>query len=422
MFVKPNNYIRLPLHIRQAKDLTGEEKVLYGEIEALSQNGQVCYASNAYFAYLYSCSERTINRRIEKLVVKGYISRILEKNNQRFLQINIPSEESSEIAGLYPQFSYIPSEVRFSKNLNAGEKMIYGEIFTLSNNSFGKCWVDNAYFENLFQLSKATVKRYLQSLIQENHIYKEILVDECSQCKKKAFVVNTPLSFTIQKEEKKETIQDSPEERLKSIRGKAQICHPQGSNLSGERLKFVTPKAQICQGKGSNLSPLRLKSVTHNNIYNNLNNNIYNNISSSSTLSEEQSVGENRHEVLQTFQADLGVLSPANSHELELLEKEYGTEVMLYAINRMKNYTIRPQFAFKYLKTMVANWKKRKLTHLAEIETEDNLHTISPKQKSVYTEVRPKWFDTYSKKNIQTSSVSQETIDKFRERILALNA
>ena len=170
------------------------------------------------------------------------------------------------------------------------------------------------------------------------------------------------------------------------------------------------------------MSPLRLKSVTHNNIYNNLNNNIYNNISSSSTFSEEQSLGENRHEVLQTFQADLGVLSPANSHELELLEKEYGTEVMLYAINRMKNYAIRPQFAFKYLKTMVANWKKRKLTHLAEIETEDNLHTISPKQKSVYTEVRPKWFDTYSKKNTQTSSVSQETIDKFRERILALNA
>lgn len=74
---KPGYYAILTAEVRYDKNLTADEKLLYAEITALTQMNGACYAPNSYFAELFSCEERTIRRRLEKLEKAGYIERIV---------------------------------------------------------------------------------------------------------------------------------------------------------------------------------------------------------------------------------------------------------------------------------------------------------------------------------------------------------
>lgn len=74
---KPGYYAILTAEVRYDKKLTADEKLLYAEITALTQMNGACYAPNRYFAELFSCEERTIRRRLEKLEKSGYIERIV---------------------------------------------------------------------------------------------------------------------------------------------------------------------------------------------------------------------------------------------------------------------------------------------------------------------------------------------------------
>ncbi|MDK6472802.1 helix-turn-helix domain-containing protein [Aerococcus urinae] len=144
----PENYIRIPLFVRANQELTDDEKILFGEIEALSNNGyKACYASNAYFAKLYHVSERTISRRIQHLLEEGFITKL--ESNKRYLRVSHAKQKDfeghSNIVD-YPQYSVIPSSVRFNDSLSAGDRLMFGEIAVLSNNEWETCWVNNQYF------------------------------------------------------------------------------------------------------------------------------------------------------------------------------------------------------------------------------------------------------------------------------------
>jgi hypothetical protein len=69
----PNYYAIIPAHIRYDKELTANAKLLYGEITALANEKGFCWASNEYFAELYSVSTRSITTWIGQLAKKGYI-------------------------------------------------------------------------------------------------------------------------------------------------------------------------------------------------------------------------------------------------------------------------------------------------------------------------------------------------------------
>lgn len=71
---KPNYYAIIPAKIRYDTELTPNEKLLYGEITALSNKEGYCWANNAYFASLYNVSKRSITRWLDKLKRKNYIS------------------------------------------------------------------------------------------------------------------------------------------------------------------------------------------------------------------------------------------------------------------------------------------------------------------------------------------------------------
>lgn len=74
---QPNYYAIIPADVRYDKNLTDKEKLLYGEITALSNAEGYCWASNEYFANLYGSSTRTIRSSITNLEEKGYIRREL---------------------------------------------------------------------------------------------------------------------------------------------------------------------------------------------------------------------------------------------------------------------------------------------------------------------------------------------------------
>lgn len=70
---KPNYYAIIPSEIRYDDDLTPNEKLLYGEITALTyQNGE-CWAKNSYFANLYKVEIQSVSRWIRHLKEKQYI-------------------------------------------------------------------------------------------------------------------------------------------------------------------------------------------------------------------------------------------------------------------------------------------------------------------------------------------------------------
>lgn len=70
---KPNYYAVIPAEVRYNESLRANEKLMYGEITALSNKTGVCTASNNYFARLYSVQPSAISKWISDLQKYDYI-------------------------------------------------------------------------------------------------------------------------------------------------------------------------------------------------------------------------------------------------------------------------------------------------------------------------------------------------------------
>ena len=70
---KSNYYAVIPADVRYDTELKANEKILYGEISALSDKFGECYASNTYFANLYKVDPSTISKWINSLKDKNYL-------------------------------------------------------------------------------------------------------------------------------------------------------------------------------------------------------------------------------------------------------------------------------------------------------------------------------------------------------------
>jgi len=83
----PSYYSIIPARIRYDKDLTPFEKLIYGEITALTNREGYCWASNRYIAEIYNVSQTHISLTIKKLSEKGYIKIVLFKRYERKIYI-----------------------------------------------------------------------------------------------------------------------------------------------------------------------------------------------------------------------------------------------------------------------------------------------------------------------------------------------
>ena len=69
----PNYYAVIPAKVRYDDRLRPNEKLLYGEIVALSNKDGKCWASNSYFAKIYKVGTSTISTWINNLAENGYV-------------------------------------------------------------------------------------------------------------------------------------------------------------------------------------------------------------------------------------------------------------------------------------------------------------------------------------------------------------
>ena len=95
-----------------------------------------------------------------------------------------------------PMRSYwanIPATVRYDEDLPSGAKLLYGEISCLCNEK-GYCWASNAYFADLYKVSKVTVSRWVTQLKEKGHIGIDLQSkdDTTKEQVRILFLVNTP--------------------------------------------------------------------------------------------------------------------------------------------------------------------------------------------------------------------------------------
>ena len=106
---KRSYYAIIPADVRYDTDVPSSAKLLYGEITALCNEKGYCWASNDYFASLYSVSKKSISRWIRVLISKGYItSQLIYKENSkevlyRYLRITPSSVDENNIIQTYGQ-------------------------------------------------------------------------------------------------------------------------------------------------------------------------------------------------------------------------------------------------------------------------------------------------------------------------------
>ncbi len=78
-----NYYSIIPATVRYNNRLKPAEKLMYGEITALSNKNGYCYAQNRYFADLYNVSIETVSRWLSNLQKLGFIKIVINRNENK---------------------------------------------------------------------------------------------------------------------------------------------------------------------------------------------------------------------------------------------------------------------------------------------------------------------------------------------------
>lgn len=95
-------------------------------------------------------------------------------------------------------FAVIPANVRYDKDLSANAKLLYGEITALANEK-GYCYAQNAYFAELYDVSKTTISRWIKQLTEKGYLSPCVVRDENTQevIERRLYINITPIDEIV---------------------------------------------------------------------------------------------------------------------------------------------------------------------------------------------------------------------------------
>lgn len=128
---KPNYYAIIPAEVRYNPDLRANEKLLFGEITALSSATGVCTASNKYFSKLYGVVPSAITKWVSDLEKYGYIDVEYEQKGKEIIRRNIKLKGIHKYDEVFTKivegYSQKKKENNTSNNNTSKKKEIYKE-------------------------------------------------------------------------------------------------------------------------------------------------------------------------------------------------------------------------------------------------------------------------------------------------------
>lgn len=86
-------------------------------------------------------------------------------------------------------YAIIPATVRYDKELKPSEKLIYGEITSLTNR-MGYCFANNKYFANLYNVTNHTVSQWISHLDKKGYIQIELIRDKSNAIIERRIYIN----------------------------------------------------------------------------------------------------------------------------------------------------------------------------------------------------------------------------------------
>ena len=86
-------------------------------------------------------------------------------------------------------YAVIPATVRYDNDLKPAEKLIYGEITSLTNKK-GYCFANNKYFANLYNVTIHTVSQWISHLENLGYINTELIRDNKKEIKERRIYIN----------------------------------------------------------------------------------------------------------------------------------------------------------------------------------------------------------------------------------------
>lgn len=144
---KPNYYAIIPADVRYDNKLRANEKLLYGEITALTQKTGECWASNRYFSELYNVKINAVATWIKHLKELNYIDvdyiykgKEIEKRIIKLGTIQKDTTYSQKDMGVFTK--------RYEGTIQKGEDNNTSINNTRKNNTSIKENIKRKYFDN----------------------------------------------------------------------------------------------------------------------------------------------------------------------------------------------------------------------------------------------------------------------------------
>ena len=114
-------YAVIPANVRYDKRLKANEKLLYGEITALTNERGYCWASNKYFSDLYGVTPQAVSKWINGLKNCGYISiEYTYKNGTKEIESRIIKLASTNVSQVVTNDSEVLTNVSGGINKSLG--------------------------------------------------------------------------------------------------------------------------------------------------------------------------------------------------------------------------------------------------------------------------------------------------------------